>query len=538
MAKFTASDLEEALELQATVNAPLFRNTKGGGHAFSRISFLVPSPCVVCNERVMLLASPCRCLLCGCAAHRACISRVAAQGATMPFPCGSGFEDREAQKNMASEEDENAAGIASTIDTVIDGSSPNHIFDGGEQFVLSQELESGDDNEDNENTLSYSESTAGVKESVSLLDNSLMTRQAQRASALVGATALGTIAGGFIGGACGIMAIGRVTIALSGATVAYRKARQEQLSGLIIPPPAEEIPLFWAEKALEVRKSRVWAHTHSRFTAADQEQQRQVDECLLEEKVSLNITHGLTYSVLTPVYFFPFFALYLPFIQVALFVGTLLHNINSLPGFMFSELLRAYRDRHPQSGATVQVEHNFSPIFDCQGVAHELVLCTFQYHPLLAQSDESVIETINAIDRTVHWEVYSNLISYFESECKEADESLRRNCAKTESFYNEAATRALFATASARSGTDKMYCVTRFVEAVSSESGRMDTSADDLLPALIHAIASVCHQMSLHAEILFIEKFCRNELMFTGKDGYALTSLKGAVMSATYGSDR
>jgi hypothetical protein len=116
-----------------------------------------------------------------------------------------------------------------------------------------------------------------------------MTRQAQRASALVGATALGTIAGGFIGGACGIMAIGRVTIALSGATVAYRKARQEQLSGLIIPPPAEEIPLFWAEKALEVRKSRVWAHTHSRFTTADQEQQRQVDECLLEEKVNVNI---------------------------------------------------------------------------------------------------------------------------------------------------------------------------------------------------------------------------------------------------------
>lgn len=144
----------------------------------------------------------------------------------------------------------------------------------------------------------YADGGAGVDDPVSLLDDSLTARQARRATALVGATALGTIAGGFIGGACGIIAIGRVTIALSGATVAYRKARQGQLAGLVVPPPAQDISLFWAEAASAVRKSRVWAHTHSRFTAADQKQQRQVDECALDEKVRENV-QGLRHSAQT-----------------------------------------------------------------------------------------------------------------------------------------------------------------------------------------------------------------------------------------------
>jgi len=534
MAKFTASEFEEARELQATVNAPLFRNTKGGGHSFSRVSFLAPSPCVVCNERVMLLASPCSCLLCGCAAHRACISRVAAQGVTMPFPCESGFVDR--HNTIRREDFEDVAASVSTVDPLDEPLSSDNAIVGEGQLVGGQELVRGDDNEGNESILSSSEPSAEVEDSVSLLDNSLVARQAQRASALVGATALGTIAGGLIGGACGIMAIGRVTIALSGATVAYRKARQEQLSGLIIPPPADDIPLFWAEKALELRKSRVWAHTHSRFTAADQEQQRQVDECLLEEKVCLDYLYSLKCSSLTSI-FLCCGLFYSLAVQVALFVGTLLHNRNSLPGYLYLELLRAFNARHPQSAASETLENHYSPIYDCQGLAHELVLCTFQYHPLLAQSDESVIETIDAIDRTVLWELYPKVFPYFVNECNEADEILRSNCGKNEELFNKAATRALLATASARSSIDKMYCITRFVEAVSLDGGAIDTSADELLPALIQAIAPVCHRMSLHAELFFIDKFCRNELMFSGKDGYALTSLKGAVMAATYGKD-
>lgn len=300
MARTPAGDLEEALALQATVNAPLIRNPKGGGHAFARVGFLIPAPCVVCHERVMLLATPCRCLLCGCAAHRACISRLAAPGAAVPHPCESSIMDSEQEQIQLI----SGASASATDSDIIEEAEPTP----DPAIATAAETVAGEEclNEDElaqkqqlvvgvqafvattaviEDGPCYADGRAGVDDPVSLLDDSLTTRQARRATALVGAAAFGTIAGGFIGSACGIIAIGRVTIALSGATVAYRKARQGQLSGLVIPPPGQDIPLFWAEAASAVRKSRVWAHTHSRFTAADQEQQRQVDECALEEKV-------------------------------------------------------------------------------------------------------------------------------------------------------------------------------------------------------------------------------------------------------------
>lgn len=223
--------------------------------------------------------------------------------------------------------------------------------------------------------------------------------------------------------------------------------------------------------------------------------------------------------------------------QVALFVSTLLHNKRTLPGFLYSELSLAFHRRHPQVALNEGGADALSPILDAQGLTHELLICSFQYHPLLAQSDESVIETVNAIDRTVSWNLYPKVFSFFKNECSEADELLRRNCAGVKIANDEATTRALLATATARSGIDKMHCLTRFVEMVSADCGGNGASADDLVPALVYAIARACPQMHLHAELAFIEKFCRNEIMFFGKDGYALTSVKGAVTAATRGDD-
>ena len=79
---------------------------------------------------------------------------------------------------------------------------------------------------------------------------------------------------------------------------------------------------------------------------------------------------------------------------------------------------------------------------------------------------------------------------------------------------------------------DKMRAITRFVECVASSLPE-PASADDLMPSLcLHVSAAAAAKVgpvSMHAEIEFVELFCRDDLLLLGREGYALASVKGAV---------
>jgi len=371
----------------------------------------------------------------------------------------------------------------------------------------------------------------------SIIDPGLRTRKAARAAQLGGSTLVGSVLGGVLGGGVGGLlggpagymtatAAGKAALAVTGATVAYQRKRREQLKlGVSIPPSDVRIPPFWAARANEIRELSVFRVMHATSGADEQTSQELVDECALEERVNV-------------------------------FVARCCLDPSTLPGALFRALVLDFKERHGMAAgarstgsdidpATAEEDgpaavaagaEAFSAVLDALGLTHQVISASFHYHPVLGRSDESAAETINAVDRLCFGEIYEAVFWDLVQQCSEADEALAAVLVRVVdlvprgAWCSEEALRALAETSRAKTALDKMRCLGRFVDCVGSTLAG-SASADDLVPALLRHVAVGGGGLRLHAELAFTERFCRDDLLLIGQDGYVLTSMTAAVTS-------
>jgi hypothetical protein len=494
---------EEQLVLERILSLPRVRHPQHG-HAFYPMLFSTPQSCIICKKRVLLFGTPCRCLLCGVLVHRQCYSR-AVHAKTLPL-CESSPEELHDHRSAATtaEADDGACSIVGA--------------DEGPSEVQQNDAE------------------------ISIADSAYRARQLKRASLLAGATIVGGALGGPAGAMLGANGAAKAGCAVAGATLGYRRVRRQQMDYQSIAPTMEGVPDIWAERADEVRKRASLWTTPLSYSSSDQEVQMQLEGCNLEERVNV-------------------------------FIAKLLFDVRTIPGALCDALVAEYGKRHgnkdkegegfaedaqrdkerelecrqllegaaqredgrpPEHSEAVAVLSRPSPILDALGLIHEILLSVFQYHIKLAESEETIVVTINAVDRLVIAPLYDRIMQFLVDEHRAADAGFASklmsvNFSSSDERVDHDALRALASAISARTAYEKLLCFTRFVERVSSNCDRRKgSSADNLLPALcLHFVASDIY--SIHAELAFIDHFSRNDFMLLGREGYALTSVQAAV---------
>ena len=508
----------EAREVANLLSLPRMRHPQNG-HAFYRTIMASPKPCEVCGKRVLLFGAPCRCLLCGILVHRQCYSR--AVHAKKLARCQACPEELE----VFHDGDDG---------TATSGDADEDEQDGGKLAAPAPEMDTGRgtpaDGEDVEERIEGTLVAEHADDTgVSIDDDSYRSRQLQRASLLAGATLVGGALGGPAGAILGVNGAAKAGCAVVGATFGYRRARRKQMTYESIAPPMEGIPAFWAQRAEEVRKRASLWTTPLSYSSSDQAVQVQLEGCNLDERVNV-------------------------------FVVKLLFDPKTIPGALCDSLVVDYGQRHAtgsqenseedpsrrtregaqETSAVAEADADGkeavppkpSPILDALGLIHEVLSSVFQYHMKLAESEETIMVTINAVDRVVLAPLYDNVMKFLIGEHKAADDALTAKLAGLsipDQRINQDAMRAVASAISARTAYDKLLCFTRFVECVSASCDQKSgSSADDLLPALCsHVVASEFG--GLHAEMAFIELFSRNDFMLLGREGYALTSVQAAI---------
>ena len=478
-------------KLRALINSKARHRHPDHGHAFSRTSALsLPEPCQVCGETAwpsfpLITALVSKCLLCGTVAHRSCLGNRSSWGqsvGTCPEPADPSDE-------------------CTTAETFEDDATS----------------------------------------SVSIVDSGLAGRRAMRVTKLAGTTLLGSVVGGVVSGgvvtgAGLLIALGKAGCVVSGGTLGFLRERRKQIRlGVVLSPSVEGISPFWSERAAVVREAAIFRGLQSTSRDADQASQPLLDGCLLEERVNV-------------------------------FVSRVVLNPRTLPGALFRGLLSDFAQRHRRHGRHVAVaaqggsaggtagddspppmrstptSQEASAPLDALGLIHEVISAVFHFHPHLGADDLSAAETINAVDRLCFGEIYEAVFAHVSAGCRDEDEALRVRCGGCRAYPNEVAKtvglseealRVLAAMGHAsHTALDKMRAITRFVECVASSLPE-PASADDLMPSLcLHVSAAAAAKVgpvSMHAEIEFVELFCRDDLLLLGREGYALASVKGAV---------
>uniref|UniRef100_A0A6U1A6V6 Phorbol-ester/DAG-type domain-containing protein n=1 Tax=Rhizochromulina marina TaxID=1034831 RepID=A0A6U1A6V6_9STRA len=431
-------------------------------------------------------------------------------------------------------------------------------------------------------SLDEAEALLVPQECIPLAGQRFRLQELRHAGMIVGPTLAGTLVGGALGGPAGAIvgmnAAGKATFAVAGASLGYHQAKRRIARSEALGDPEGKYPPFWAERAQILRETAARWHISARFNASDNATQALLEDCLLEEKVGV-------------------------------LVAKLLLNKHTLPGYLYEKLMVDFYDRHPEahtehsgetrgngvptaaqsepsnpddcvaepdtgtslasasspprldcggsrehSSSAAGLEPVASPILDAMGLAHELIAAVLHYHERLSQRDESIIATINAVDRVVLGEIYPTLFSDVQGRFRSADTALREKLdhASAErvsdggsgaegsasgwdmSEFSQAQVTAagtLAAVAKARTTLDKMRCLVRAVECTAAACPHAPT-ADDLVPALARTVAlSMLLEPSLamHSEVAFTDELCRDDLLCLGKEGFALTSVTAAL---------
>jgi len=442
------------------------------GHSFSSNNIFSAGTCLECNLRVFLFETPCKCLVCGALAHRACLSRASLAGS---LPCCT----------EVCLEETRGGGRAQFAATLAAEESPESTTDEGGHGACIPSLVDP------------------------MVDPSYKVRRALRASTLVGGTFLGSVvgiaSGGVLLGGGGILAVGlKASMGTAGGITAYiHQRRKALLQGVVLPPTSDMVPVFWAERARELRAQSVFKFVASSFGHEDEQGILKLEGCALEEKVSF-------------------------------FVTKLLLNSQTVPGLLWVHLREAFEER------AARPSEGHSQIFDALGLTHELIMAVFSYHSVLGASDEIAISTINSIDDVVFGELYGSVFGTIIEDYHEVDSGLE---AKFQTLgdaqlrpQSEAAMCAMRSASNAKTALNKMRCFSRLVECIGTIDGT-PLSADELIPALTRHVILSAGSVRVHAELAFVDAFCRDELLLLGREGYALTSLRACVQSLDAASD-
>mmetsp|Transcript_290 Transcript_290/g.358 ORF Transcript_290/g.358 Transcript_290/m.358 type:complete len:669 (+) Transcript_290:101-2107(+) len=564
------------------------------GHSFYRASLVYPNACSICDHTVLVFGSPCRCLICGIVAHRACVSRTYSNhqlALCASFQVNNKVSKEQQRQNM----DERKTGDQTYHDSQqttksIKLNHLNDVYDEGEVTTTTTTgpttiLEEESNNSDNELRQTQAEQEEEQEtrmeeeeeedKEVSISDPNYRMKQVHRATSLGGSALLGTVVGSMIGGVSIIGAppllgaiagtmFGKAAFAFTGATLGYRRQRMKQLELLLEIPTEDNIPKYWNDKTLEICNSNslIMSLISSSYTGKDEDIQIAIKDCNLEEKVNL-------------------------------FISKTLLNPQTLPGIIFEKLIQIYKNKYnillihnnnedvnnsnhsllnennefnkisntkgSTEGGAEETENNVnnndnddgkvsivehaietiiyedngevekndgnnkvdersynhnhgaedggddddddenendkvSPVLDCIGLLLEIVKAVFQYHPILGEEDVTIQMAVNAVDRLVFGEIYSFVFQYLKQIHHQEDSKLTLSLSPTSSsspspslmeaprslirqspswnnlYVSDDAIRALGCITMARTASDKLSCITRFVDCVSNDA--------------------------------------------------------------------
>jgi len=168
-----------------------------------------------------------------------------------------------------------------------------------------------------------------------------------------------------------------------------------------------------------------------------------------------------------------------------------------------------------------------------------------RYHPALASRREAVVAALESVDAAIlggdrddvsfgagddddHRELrYQAVLATLQAQVPQIpDDDIF--AADPKKSPTAASLAALAALAASRSARGKLRALVATLEAIAADLGRV--ASDDLMPALCDTIARADLRAPA-AEVAFAKRFCRDEKLLLGADGYALTSFEIALVA-------
>ena len=270
--------------------------------------------------------------------------------------------------------------------------------------------------------------------------------------------------------------------------------------------------------------------------------------------------------------------------KVFLLVNRILNDKLSLPGHVYRHLIRKHNERaaSDNKGAELQIP-TFSQSIedvttmtkapsrsfrqDAHGIIKHVTATLLDVRPGLASSPTMTEMSALSVEVLVFGELYNdvfgeivhqtreqdeNLIAKVEELCRRSDlpkgEAMNDNKSNVLTSISHPAIAALKSIPDARTPADKLFHCVQFLECVSAhfsillEGNESNCSDDDVssddISCCIDAdtlLKMVCQHIVaakvkyLHAEVVFIEEFSRDEQLLRGKEGYALITLQASL---------
>lgn len=252
--------------------------------------------------------------------------------------------------------------------------------------------------------------------------------------------------------------------------------------------------------------------------------------------------------------------------KVFLLCVRILNDKLSLPGFVYRYLILKHKRRTMFEGGGVETKLSLSGLpdiaveapsprscrQDAHGVIKHVTASLIEVRPGLAATSALTEMSANAVEVLVFGELYEEVFGEIASQTRAKDDGLTRKVEERRARGSGVAAGgdgpgegpaggasvsghaidALNLIPSAHTPTGKLLHCVDFLERVSAHfSARFEgqsIDADTLLVMVCqHVVAADIAQ--LHAEVSFIEDFSRDNQLLSGKEGYALITLKASL---------
>ena len=252
--------------------------------------------------------------------------------------------------------------------------------------------------------------------------------------------------------------------------------------------------------------------------------------------------------------------------KVFLLATRILNDKLSLPGFVYRYLILKHKRRTMFEEGSVETRLSLSGLpdiaveapstrscrQDAHGVIKHVTASLIEVRPGLASTSALTEMSASAVEVLVFGELYKEVFGEIASQTKAEDDGLTRKVEEqrarrsgvaiegtgsmetpaSSASISDHAIDALNLLPSAHTPTGKLLHCVDFLERVSSHfSTRFEGQAIDADTLLVmvcqHVVsADIAH---LHAEVSFIEEFSRDNQLLSGKEGYALITLKASL---------
>ncbi|KAL7552853.1 hypothetical protein ACHAWF_016101 [Thalassiosira exigua] len=220
--------------------------------------------------------------------------------------------------------------------------------------------------------------------------------------------------------------------------------------------------------------------------------------------------------------------------KVHLLVNRILNDKTSLPGYQYRYLVLKHKQRTTLGDEAEAEKREESPLRssrqDAHGIIKHVTATLLEGRPGLASSSAMTELCASAVEVLVFAELYDDAFGEKVQTKEEKDECLLGEVNMPS--VSQSAIAALNALPQARTPTDKVERIVKFLEHVSDHFSALfegrHVDADTLLNMVCQHVvaANVRH---FHAEVAFIEEFSGDKRLMSGKEGYALTTLQASI---------